>query len=458
MFIRDSHDTFRVYPGARIRSDFYWSPGPKLPVTQGGQQLRPHVAIRRVRLDLSGELLERLGFIAAVELGGERIGAGGSAFTPDGRFAMASAHDGVVRPAEATVSYRFRDWLNFTVGLENVPFSMENRTREEVTTFNERNLAIRGFAVPESQEMGVTAWGELFSKRSLNYELGIYSGDGASRPAVDSRADVVARVFARPLAHSGEGVFFEQAQFGLSMRHGERDQNNVHYDYPNIASNQGWVLWQPGYIDSLDRQTRVIPSGAQNSIGGELRLPLRLPTGAVLDLKTEAYYVVNNTREAVDGFEQTHTERFGRVKGIGWYAQVDWWACCTDQLVSGEPGIFRPRSVDLEREAPIKKGLEVSALVAGIVANYSGATRQGAQPDRNTPDSNIAVYQVGGAVQYWFNWNFRAAINYFAYITPDSGDVSRNQAGVPDNLPDESGAIGTRNVHHELGTRLAVTF
>jgi hypothetical protein len=457
VYLRDANDDFRVYPGARLRSDFYWGPSHELPLSAGGDNLHPRVAIRRVRFDLHGELFKRVFFSGGIELGGGRIGAGGSAFTPDGRFAMRGANEGDVSVAEAVIGYRFRDWLNVTVGLENAPFSMENRTRETTITFMERNLAIRGFAAPIASEMGITLWGELFGKRTLAYELGVFGGDGGT-VSPDARADFAGRVFARPLAHSGDALFFEQAQIGLSARHGERDQNYVDYDYPNIATGQGFVLWQPGYIDSLDRQTRVIPSGAQNAIGGELRLPFELPSGGVIDVRAEAYYVANNTREAVVGFERTNTERFGRVNGLGWYVEIDWWACCTDTLVNGQPGVYRPRTVNLSEEAPIKKGLEVSALIAGIAANYSGATREGSLPDANTPDANIAAYQFGGAVQYWFNWNFRAAINYFAYFTPDSGDMTKNQALVPDNLPDVDGAVGTGNVHHEIGTRLAVTF
>lgn len=457
-FIRDAQDDFRLYPGGRLRTDFYVAPGSQLPSLQGGNHLHPQVAVRRLRLELSGEMFERLAFTGGIELGGQRIGETAGAFVPSDRFAMASAHDGSVLPGEVTVSYRFRDWLSLTVGQQNVPFSMSNRTREYATTFMERNLAIRGLAVPYDKELGLTIWGELFGKRALSYELGVFTGDGPSRPAVDARGDFAGRIYARPLAHLGDSLLFEQAQIGVSMRHGERDQNYVAYDYPNIATSQGWVLWQPGYVDSLDRATRVIPSGAQNAIGGELRVPFELPVGGSLDLKAEAYYVVNNTREAVFGYEQTNTERFGRLKGVGWYAQVDWWVCCADRPANGEPGVYRPYHVDLEHDAPVLRGLELSLLAAGIVANYSGATREESSPDLNTPASNIAVYQFGTAVQYWFSHNFRAALNYSTYFAPDSGDSTKNQVVVPDDLPGASGAVGGGDMHHELGMRLAVTF
>ncbi|MCA9619374.1 MAG: hypothetical protein KC731_10130, partial [Myxococcales bacterium] len=455
VFIRTPHDTFRFYPQMRLRTDFNWAPGaPDLPRAQEGQNLHPSLAVRRLRLEMSGEILERLAFTGGVELGGGRIGD--TVYRGDGtsRFAKANGHDGRVRPGEVDVSYRFRKWLSITAGLFNAPFSMENRTREYATTFMERSLAIRGLVVPYDMDYGVSLWGEILDDRALNYEAAVMLGDGIDRPGEDARADYMARVFARPLTTLGDALFFQQAQIGLSLRHGERDQSFVAYDYPSIATNQGFVLWQPGYVDSLGRVTHVIPSGAQNAIGGELRLPIRMPTGAVFDIRGEAYFVSNNTREAVDGFVTTNTERLGRLKGVGWYGEISWWACFTDQLANGEPGIYRPYTVDLDHEAPILKAFQVSALVSGINANYDGATRGGSLADPNTPTSNIAIYQVGGAVQYWFNYNFRAALNYFAYITPGSGDVTVNQAVVPDNVKD----AGDGHVHHELGARTAITF
>ena len=459
-FLRDPDDDFRLYPGGRLRTDFNWAAGaPDLEQTQDGGALNPSFHVRRVRLELSGEIMQRLAFTMGVEMGGGRIGETEYVGPATSRFARASAHDGMVRPAEVSVSYRFRDWLNFTVGQHNLPFSMSNRTREHSTPFLERNVAIRGFAVPHDKDLGLTVWGELFGKRTLAYELGVFSGDGPDHPGVDSRPDFAGRIFARPLTSLGDDTFFQLAQVGLSARHGERDQEAVAYDYPTIASGQGFVFWQPGYVDSLDRVTHVIPSGSQNAIGGELRLPFRMPTGAVIELRGEAYYLANNTREAVEGYLATNTERFGRVNGVGWYAMLTWWACCTDQLVSDEPGIYRPVHVDLDHEAPNKKGLEVSALVASIVANYNGATREGSTADPNTPDKNIALYQFGGIAQYWFNHNFRASLEYMAYLVPDSGDPERNQALVPDNLHrGDDGQLGSGTVHHELGSRFAVTF
>ncbi len=457
LFIRDADDIIVLYPGGRLRTDFLWAPdGAAIGGLLGESFLNPQFAVRRARLEISGVLMDRLAFTMGLELGGQRIGDIPYTGTDTLRFAPANAHGGRILPGEISVSYRFRTWLNFTAGMFNAPMTMSNRTRETLVTPMERPLAIRSFVVPNNKELGLMAWGEI-GERMVAYEVGIFTGDGPERPAVDAHPDVMGRVFARPLASLGTGSFFELAQIGISGRYGSKDQNFVDYDYPSIATGNGFVMWQPGYVDSRDRVTRVMPSGDQGTIGGELRLPFDLPGGRALDIRAEAYYVQKNTREAVQGFELTNTERFGRVKGVGWYALASVWLF-GDTFVSGEPGVHRPVTVDLDEKAPMRRGLELFALVGGVHANYSGATRENSPVDPMTPETDITVMQMGGGVQYWYGRNFRAAINYTGYLAPSSEDPTQNLAIVPDNLRTDGTERGAGNVHQELGARLAITF
>src|SRR5262249_46340672 len=152
---------------------------------------------------------------------------------------------------------------------------------------------------------------------AFNYELGLFGGDGQNRPQVDRRFDGMGRVFVRPFAGSGR---LEKAQIGVSARHGDRDPKLVGYDYPQITTGQGFVLWDPTYKDSVGRTVHILPSAGQNAIGGELRLPIEYA-----EIRGEAYYVANHTREALDGYSLTNTERLGQVKGVGWYVQLACW-------------------------------------------------------------------------------------------------------------------------------------
>jgi hypothetical protein len=197
----------------------------------------------------------------------------------------------------------------------------------------------------------------------------------------------------------------------------------------------------------------VLPSGAQNAIGGEIRVPF-----SRFDLRAEAYYVANNTREAVDGFEYTNTERLGRISGVGWYAHLSWWPF-GDTFINGDPGFLRPTHVDLTKEPELKEGLEVMAIVGGVNASYDGASR-GGNYDAKTPGSpklagnSIRIYQYGLGATYWFSRFVKTTVNYVAYQTPGSGDT--NLASVPANTgpnPDNGS-----HVIHELGARVLILF
>ncbi len=450
-------DRLRLYPGARVRTDFTWSPVPdELPAEVGGELGEARFALRRLRLEMSGEVMKRVAFTVGAELGGQNIGQTPYVGLSTPRWIPADAHDGRILPAEVSLSYMPLSWLSFTVGQVNAPFSMENRTRESATPYFERNLAIRGFAVPNNKAFGAMAWGEL-DERVFAYELGVFSG-GVNEPLFQGAYDVMGRLFARPFATMGDGVFFDLFQLGVSGRFGERDPSAYTLDAPSIATNNGFALWQPGYVDSLDRVTKVIPSGSQRAIGGELRVPFRTPSDSVIDLRGEAYYVNNDTREAILGFEPTNTERLGHLEGVSWYASLAWWACFIptfEQLVTGEPGITRPPSRDDARAPALRSALEASILAGGIHASYDGASRLDSTADGNAPGGDITVYQFGGAVQYWLGTNLRLGVNYMAYLAPDSGDASVTQVVVPDNLTRTDGSSGEGHVQHELAVRFA---
>ena len=459
LFVRDPDDVVRLYPGARLELDFRSTLGRgvgDLGVGQSGGAPAAQFTVRRLRLELSGELFGHVDFTAGAELGGQRVGD--AELTGDHpRFAPADALDGVIRPAVVSLGYRYRPWLNVTAGQLHVPFSMANRTDEAHFSMLERPLAIRGLGVPHDKDLGVMLWGEL-DERLFAYEVGVFTGDGANRLAPDPWPDFVGRIFSRPFTTLGDDSFLRFAQIGVSGRYGAHDPERVDYDAPAIATGNGFVLWQPGYHDVYGRLEHVIPSGDGWALGGELRLPFDLPGGRAIELRGEVVYSYDHTREAVDGYQLTNTERFGRLKGLGWYALLSAWPW-GDSFVSGEPGVMRAPTLNDEPELRIPKGLELFAVASGVVANYSGATREGSTPDPYTPSSNIAVYELGGGAQYWYGTLLRFAVQYLAYYAPDSGDPRRNQAVVVEDIAPDARAWEERaHLMHELTARAAVTF
>jgi hypothetical protein len=475
VFVRDPRDIVRIYPSAWLRSDFYYAPAaPNLPAPASESAppstFGPSFVVRRILFDISGELFSRVAFSIGVQLGGARIG--NTTFTgPEttSRFAMASAHDGKLGVSDVNVSYRLRRWLNFTAGQQLLPFSMSNRTREPSIATLERPLAIRGFVVPWDRDLGLTAWGEAGPHETLHYELGIFGGGGYEHPFTTKGTDFAGRIYSRPLSTLGKSAILAKTQIGFSARVGWRDQSNITFDYPTLATNQGWVLWQPGYVGQKG-VVHVLPSGLQRALGGELRVPIDLPHGLGIDVQGEAYYVENNTRDAVDGFLTSTREHLGRVRGYGWYAQVSFWLL-GQAFSNGDPGDATPVHMELRHPEPIKRGLELIALASGVSASYQSSARSGgggdAPDDPNMKQGNMTVYQVGAGAQYWFGTNLRGGLHYMAYLAPGSGGSldpafalpgATNLVVLPANVKDVDGNRSERHVHHELAVRLAAGF
>lgn len=464
-FLRDPDNYFVLYPSALVQTDFYSFVGPgvsTVPAVNGGAGLATRLFLHRARLALGGEFMKRWLFNAEIEFGGQDIGnadgkqessaaaAGKAPTDASGRYA---AVDGVVSgaaPSNVWIMYRAAPWLNFMVGQFNVPFGMSNRTPDAYAAWMERPLGVRAFAVPSSKDIGVMLSGDI-ADSVLNYELGVFGGDGRNRPSVDSQVDFIGRITAHPLSR-GSSAFEKGFQVGVSGRHGDRDQRAVGYDFAPMTTQQGFVLWKPTRTDSLGRQVHVINSGAQNAFGGELRM-----RGTNVAFQGEIYYVDSHTREAVDGFQLTNTERLGSLHGVGWYAELSAWPFGA-AFVPPEPGVNQPRKLDPDQRERPRRGLQLMGIVGGINARYEGASRGNGAADSTIPTADIAIYQYGLGAQYWHTKHVRFALNYILYHTPSSGDASENLAVVPDNLKVGAAPPGNGHLLHEFGARLSLAF
>lgn len=293
-------------------------------------------------------------------------------------------------------------------------------------------------------------WGD-FGDDVFTYELAVTGGDGQNRFTVDALPDVMGRLLVAPL----KGVkLIKDARIGVSARHGQRDQENVGYDVVPISTQQGWVLWNSTYADSRGHRVHIIPSGAQNVIGGEMLIPV-----GPVDIAAEGYYAAYHTREALDGFALTNTERLGTLNGVGLTSWIDWWAF-GDERIGSPIGRQKPAKLNLRKKAEYKRGLQFSALVSAILASYDGNSRGGVD-DEATPGSagkpttDIDAFQFGLAASYYHTRHVRLVLNYNLFFTPGSGGPE-NLAVVPGNIVDPKDTEA--NLLHELGTRIQLTY
>ncbi|MDI1482580.1 porin [Polyangium sp. y55x31] len=490
IFLRDPSDDIRMYVRGRLHLDFHSFLGggaSALPAKDGGALLAPRFFARRARIELAADLFRRWFALVGVDFGGQPItnpmGEAQPPTVPPGqaplsawtRFAPPQSVGATAQLANVYIDYTLLRQFHVMLGQHQAPFSMENRTGNDQHPWMERVLPIRAFVQPNGKEIGMTIWGDLNEAQTLSYELGVFVGDGPNRPQVDGYPDFIGRFVVRPFSRerpTTKEEFAEQynnlprrllsrAHIGVSVQRGARDPAFVAYDYPAITTAQGFALWDPRYRDTRGRLVRVLPSGAQNRIGGELRLPF-----GPFDIRAEAYWVDNGTREAIDGLAFEHTERLGNVEGVGWYAHVSAWPV-GDAFVNGEPGFSRPPRLDLSSPAIQKRdddrrGLEVMAIAAGVHARYDGAARGGdydaATPGAPGRTSKISVFQFGLGATYWHTRFVRVTVNWLAYHTPGSG-AGENLALVPGNLlADADNPAQSATWMHEIGARAAVNF
>jgi len=324
VFLRDSTDYYRLFIGGTLHLDGAVTAGPG--VTDTAQKAT--ISVKRLRIELNGEISKNWQFMLFTQFGSTAFdNAGGTnesyASRPgsaptatSGRYATVQGPSYAARPEFALVNYRLNDEFNWMTGQFYTPFTLDNNTGSNTTTFIEKAQAIRSFATPQSFGLGTMFWGKV-AKGLFNYRAAFIMGDGFNRPNADNRADFAGRVYFRPFA--GEKAEWKDIQIGASMLYGMRDKNRVYYDYDAMSTQAGYKFWSPTY-SGAGGFTHILPAGKQMGVAGELRIPIER-----LDFRAELVYVNNNTREAIDGYQTTNTQRFGVMKGTSYYVQASYW-------------------------------------------------------------------------------------------------------------------------------------
>ncbi|MBK6517410.1 MAG: hypothetical protein IPG04_25675 [Polyangiaceae bacterium] len=463
-FLRDPDGNFRLSPSGDMQLDFhsYLGPGVSSESTaRGGAGMAPRFFVRRLRVGMHGEFLKRWSFAANFDIspnlangsGTDEASAAPAGVDPTSdtaRYRPVQGLDAGIGLRDAWVNYSLCPCLNFQLGQFRVPFGMENRTGDTATPLLERSISTRTFTVPGQREAGIMLWGD-FGDDIFTYELAVVGGDGQNRATVDVAPDFVGRLLVAPFKSF---KLVKDVRIGVSARHGQRDPEAVGYDVVPMSTNQGFVMWSSTYKNADGKVTHIIPSGAQNIIGGEVYLPI-----GPVDLAAEAYYAAYHTREGLDGFQLTNTERLGTLSGVGMTSWLTWWAF-GDQRIGTTIGRQKPAKLNLKKKADLKRGLEVTALFSAIIAGYDGNSRGGADDEKTpassgNPATDIDIFQFGAGLNYWHTKSVRLSFNYSTYFTPGSGSAE-NLAVVPGNVYGDKDPEA--HLLHEIGTRAQLAY
>jgi phosphate-selective porin len=453
-FIRDRKDALRLYVQGRAMIDFYSFHGPGVSHVSS---LNPTFLLRKVRLELGGELYKKLQWF----FGGD-FGMNSTSLGANQSVAVRAA------PTDVYLNYKADPLLNVELGQFDLPFTAEARTADKFMPFMERSAAVRIIGKGNAKDTGLMVWGNA-DKRRVAYAIALVQGDGMNRPNVDHRFDVVARAYVRPLASSDLPI--RDLQLGASFRRGSRDGNLVAYDYPAMTTAGGYTFWRPTYGAPLSAanpqgQTHVIPSGAQVLAAAELRLPTDS-----FDFTFEGLYGNENTREAQDA-NLFQSVRFGKITSFGYYAQVGFWPF-GNAYVNGIPGDQGVTSVDFSKpDKPPASALQLLVKWEQLSAKYEGNKNGG--ESGSAIDGKIKLNTLSFGATYWLGKTLRLSANYginwFPGSAPSSatpgvsnapvwGPEQRAQApgntlspGVDDSARDNA------HVLHEISCRAQVAF
>jgi len=469
-YLRDTNDNYRLYLQGRAHIDFYSYAGPGVSDTT----LKPTMFLRRARPELSGEFFHRWWFMIAGDFGATAIdnpkGTNETSAAAPGtlpsattaRYNAAETAKVSAAPTDVFINFRAAQWLNLQMGQFDAPFTMENRTSEKWgTPFMERSMTVRDVAVPTQKQIGLMAWGE--PAKEVYYSIGLFDGEGQNRPNVDSRFDVFARAYVLPLASSRTDAL-KNLQLGASVRYGSRDHNYVDYDVPSLTTQGQYAFWNPTYASSQGT-THIIYSGPEQGIAFEARIPYGL-----FDVTSEAAIINKATREALEGFEATSSQRFGSMRGYSYYVELGFWPL-GNRDINGMPGVQNMPHVDFSKPDPETppRALQLLAKWEQVRLNYSSARRLGT-PDPQNIDGDIKVDAFSLGANYWLTKHLRFTVNYILNLFPDSGPVKASPGGTAQTsanraqAPGNTLAVGTddsaRDTHvlHEILARAAIAF
>ena len=446
-YLRDYNDNFRLYVQGRLQVDAYTYYGTGVP----DSSLKNTILLRRIRPELTGEFMKYFQWQLAGDWGQTSVDNSNGKTTESSAAApgavpsaasarYASAQTASIKAAvtDAWIGFHADDIFNLQFGQYDAPFSMENRTSDKYIPFMERSLAVRNVGIPTNKEIGIMAWGET-SAGHAHYELGMFLGDGQNRLDMDGNGEFVGRIFLHPLASSVDGPL-KDLQIGGSLIAGMRGAPNqvtttsatgvkttvvntngaVNFDYPAMTTQGNWTFWANNYQNSQGTFTHIIPAGKQTDVAIEARIPF-----SIFDLTSEIVYINNGTREAIEGYQASNSERFGSMSGWSYYIQAGVWPFgVPSRDIQGRPGYEMPAHLNFAKpDAPEPlHALQLLAKWEQVMLTYNSTANSPAGTARDSKDVsgaiNVNAFELGA--NYWFTKHVRLTANYIYNMFPNS--------------------------------------
>jgi phosphate-selective porin OprO/OprP len=111
---------------------------------------------------------------------------------------------------DAQADLKIYDYLNFTIGQQTLPFSLNNTTSNTKLELGDRVQAVEAFSSRKGdvlgdnngRDIGITLYGSLLKIKDLalvDYRFGIFNGSGINKTDLNEAKDVVGRLLFHPI-------------------------------------------------------------------------------------------------------------------------------------------------------------------------------------------------------------------------------------------------------------------
>ncbi len=196
--------------------------------------------------------------------------------TPYWGYRIQTDFAGTPKIVDIYADFKLNDKLNFTIGQQVIPFSLNNVTSNTKLELADRAQVVEALSSRKGdvlgdnngRDIGISAYGSLLTinnRKLLEYRIGIFNGSGINKTDLNEAKDVVGRILLHPVK-------------GL-------DLGGSYYS--------GWTP------DSASLNNKTVPAqlGLRNRIGGEisytykyLNLKAEYLTGTDGDVIKSGYY------------------------------------------------------------------------------------------------------------------------------------------------------------------------
>ena len=216
IWIKGDDGNFATVINGRVIADYrdVFDRPSDLPIPAGtnGRSQPDSFFLRQARIDFNGTLYKQFDFRLQLDFPTGTVSNTGGA---------AASNTGTIQ--DAFLAWRAAPEFGIRVGQFKEPISQEQTASLRATDFAERSIADR--LVP-GRDIGIAVFGKPFNGL-LEYEGGVFNGNGRAVADANDEKDVAGRLRISPFKSAEDGSLFKGLRLGVSGSYGDVDRGSI---------------------------------------------------------------------------------------------------------------------------------------------------------------------------------------------------------------------------------------